>query len=57
MNMMDSETHFDDAKPYLDYITEFKEKMRQKLPLIPHGVVLKANVSAIYSSTVKFLMH
>lgn len=33
MNMMDSETHFDDAKPYLDYITEFKEKNEAEIAI------------------------
>ncbi|NNH39303.1 trifunctional transcriptional regulator/proline dehydrogenase/L-glutamate gamma-semialdehyde dehydrogenase [Acinetobacter terrae] len=26
MNMMDTDTHFDEAKPHFEYITEFKEK-------------------------------
>ncbi|WP_168408537.1 trifunctional transcriptional regulator/proline dehydrogenase/L-glutamate gamma-semialdehyde dehydrogenase [Acinetobacter indicus] len=33
MNMMDSETHFDDAKPHLDYITEFKEKNEAEIAI------------------------
>lgn len=33
MNMMDTDTHFDQAKPHFEYITEFKEKNDYKVEI------------------------
>ncbi len=48
MNMMESNTHFNDAQTQFEYITEFKEKVSLKLKSIPLGDVPKLTVFKTY---------